>query len=66
VELKGDDLWSYSHEIDSSSLRKMSIRSSAYINKKYLSAITVTGIFQSFFQFFSFSDLQAGGENKLA
>jgi len=47
VELKGEDLWSYSHEIDSVSLQKCPY-DHQLCNKTYLSAITVTGIFQSF------------------
>ena len=47
MELKGKDLWSYSHKIESISLRKCP-HDHQLTDKPYLSAITVTSIFQSF------------------
>ena len=58
MELKGEDLWSYSRRIDSVSLRKCPY-DRQLISKTYLSAITVTGIFSQFY-------LQDGSENKQA
>jgi len=47
VELKGEDLWSYSHKIESVSLRKCPY-SHQLTNKAHCRAITVYIIFQSF------------------
>ena len=47
VELKGDDLWSCSHKIESVNLRKCPY-DHWLTNKVYLSASTVTSIFRSF------------------
>jgi len=57
VELKGEDLWSYSHKIESLSLQKCPY-DHQLTNKMYLSAVTVTSIFQFY--------LQDGSENQLA
>jgi len=58
VELKSEDLWNNSHKIKSVSLRKYPQDHCWLTNKAYLSAITVTSIFQFY--------LQDGGENQLA
>ena len=47
MELKGEDLWSYSHKIESVSFQKCPHDHLLY-NKVYLSSIIVTSIFQSF------------------
>ena len=49
VELKGEDLWSCSHKIESVSLRKCPYDQCFKLtNKAYLSALTVASIFRSF------------------
>jgi len=58
VELKGEYLWSYSHKIESVSLRKCPY-DHELTSKAYLSVIKVTSIFSEFC-------LQDGGENQLA
>ena len=47
MELKGEDLWSYSHKIESVSLRKCPY-SHQLTNKAHCRAVTVYIIFQSF------------------
>ena len=47
VELKGEDLWSYSPKTESVSLRKCPY-DHKLTNKAYLSAIPITSIFQNF------------------
>ena len=47
VELKGEDLSSYSHKIESVNYENVHMITS-FTNKAYLSVITVTSIFQSF------------------
>jgi len=47
VELKGEDLSSYSHKIESLIYENV-IMITSFTNKAYLSLITVTSIFQSF------------------
>ena len=58
VELNGEDLSCYSYETESVSLRKCPYQH-WLTSKAYLSAVTVTNIYQSFY-------LQVGGENRVA
>jgi len=48
--MNGEDLWCYSNKIESVSLRKCQ-HDHCLTNKAYLSAVTVTNIYESFFTY---------------